>query len=226
MNTFEKIGMSIIVVSTLALSGCGGSGSSSSGGGSTTTGGGNGGVTSNSAIESQNIVPYTVTTTNSIAGKIYVSKYGVTGKLVANKKTYGQHEWMEMKFKSGVTSLTIVAATSHNIYDVTINGEHYTGTNDIDYKKGTEHIVGDSSKHGHVECTNTYQATLPEVWQDEASIEMPYLDTAALSSTDCPDWVNDDSDSNNEPTSMSVLSNYTLTDSDGDVTKYSEYSKI
>ena len=221
MNIYKKVGVSIVVASTLALSGCGGGGSSDSSSGGDTSGG----TTNNNNIETKNIVPYTVTISNSYAGKSYVSKYGAAGKIIADKTTYGANEYLKMKFKEGVASLTIVAATSQMIVNEVTDGEHVTGTTDIDYKKGTEHLVFDSSKHGHVDCTNTYQATLPEVWPDENSIEMPYLDYAALSSTTCPDWMNDDSNSNSEPTSMSTITNYTLTDSDGDISKYSEYSK-
>ena len=217
MHIYAKIGLSFIVVSALALSGCDGISDSSDGSSSDAS----------ASIESKNIVPYTVTVTNSYNGKTYISKAGATGKIKVEKSSYQGDEYIDFGLQDGVASVTFVDGTSTEYIDAVMSdGEKVTGRIDIDYKKGTEHIVGDSSVHGHVDCTNTYQSPLPIVWSsNEYYFELPNLVKNTMVSSTCPDWINDDSN-DEAPQSMKMLTNYILTDSDGDTTKYSNYMEI
>lgn len=184
-------------------------------------------TTSGGGSTTNNIVPYTQTSTQQLpTGDTFITKLGATGKVQAFTQTNGGQKFAQLKLIDSVTSLNIIAATStvtFKIYDDKAgNG---TSTSVADYKAGTEHIIEKTDKYGPADCINTYKPVLPYTMTNSNNIYGLNFGLSTLIKTTCPAWVNDHS-SVSVPKTLELTKNYTLTDSSNSITKISIYNKM
>ncbi len=149
------------------------------------------------------LVAYSASDSRVFNGKTYTRKIGADGdfKTVANT--------FDVEFDASVsTPYTITTLTRTEAVDITeASSEHILATVTYDFNAGTEHFKGTSSVNGTIDCVNTYMTPLPLLIS--FTDEIPeYFDDSTLSSTTCPNWINEDD--NSEPLSFTGVFNTTI----------------
>jgi len=123
----------------------------------------------------------------------------------------------EIKISQVVTTMTVDF--------VEADGEKVVATVINNLKEGTKTIKGNSSKDGDVNCVEKFDTsvTLPETVSDTNRIgNFVYFEHMEKTNTTCPDWIDDEDDS--EPKSAKFQMNSIITDENGKVSHYSTYS--
>ena len=154
----------------------------------------------------------------------YDVKYSADGDITVLCQQAGQYTYGEYQLVTGVNTLTIT--DMEKVEGFTINSVKANGTSvdTYNYKAGTIHHQVNATVNGKTEkydCTETYPSPLPITLTDTSSIE------------DLFDWYGDDNDrvkttcaasyyaedgTENDSLgkgTVSAITNYTLTDSDG-----------
>jgi hypothetical protein len=219
--------LSVSVVTLLALSfgGCGGGSSSSDGdtNGETSSGGTNDGGTSSGGTNNGGsssltpIIPFTCESTQEFGGTTYVFKLGANGSL-ACETTYGVPV---LTFANG-NGMDINQLVSVTKFTTSIGNGTYT----IDVQHGTETIVASSSEYGSANCVNTYDVPTPISVYEASDLQHFDISAYQLVRTTCPDWVNEDDETDDEEVSGSFAENVTVTETSGKVSKISSYTSF
>jgi len=180
-------------------------------------GGDSGGGSSNGGSTPSPLVSYTCEASSSYGGQAYTQKMGTSGNIVCNEQSYMDQSSIVASFADGINTMRVTQVIAENYFNTNSDNGTYT----VNLKEGTEHIVGNSSEHGSVDCVNTYDTSLPRDFYD--ANEILYFDISSYQrvSTTCPDWVNDDSQDTETPSSFTNQLNLTITEESGAVTKIS-----
>jgi hypothetical protein len=212
MKTLHKnLALFASAVLMVSLNGCG-----SSGGGS-----GDSGSASASVESISPITPYTVEVSSQRNGKTLTMKQGADGDFKVTKVSYEGVDYPILDFSDEVsTPYTVSSLVVEEAFSSTDSTGSYAGTVTSDYAAGTEHIVVTSSPHGTVDCVNEYTPILPISINDVNDLPDGF-DEETLSSTTCPEWVNDEASSDEEPSSMQAVKNQTINGSSHISTYYS-----
>ena len=210
-----------LLVGAISFSGCG---SDSNGDSDSSGGSGNGGDTSFSSLTP-------VTTKVVCDPKAFTSsegtydvKYSADGDVTVLCQQAGQYTYGEYQLVTGVNTLTITDLKK--VEGFTVNSVKAKGTSvdTYNYKAGTIHYQVNGTVKGKTEkydCTETYPSPLPITLTDTHSIEELFYwdgDKNNRITTTCPSSFYAEDGSENDSFgkgTVSTITNYTLTDSDG-----------
>ena len=149
-------------------------------------------------------------------GTIFDMKYAANGDITAECKSIAGMDYAEYKLKSGVNSLTVRQLQKVESYSGTMNGVTGSSTDIYDYKAGTIHHK-ENSTDGNYDCIETFVSPLPTTITDTASTDKLFSwEGNNRISTTCPtSYYDDNGDEENLNGSLSGITNYTVTDSNG-----------
>lgn len=204
-----------LLVGAISFSGCGSDSSS--------------GDTANNGTSSSSLTPITTKVvcdpkaiTNS-EGVIDL-KFAADGDITVMCKTAGQYTYGEYQLVTGVNTLTIVEMKKVEDFSVSTVKVKGKSVDTYNYKAGTiNHKINGivDGKTEKYDCTETYASPLPTTLTDVTSIENLfdwYGDDNNRIATTCPAsyYAEDGSEDDNlGKGTASIITNYTLTDSDG-----------
>ena len=182
--------------------------------------------TSDSSTSSSSLVTDQVTCDPDaqVSGNIsFDSKYLADGDISALCVTQNGYTYPEYNLRNGVTTLTVTQVLKDESTDIQTNEASMKGTVNYNYKAGT--IQYNGTENGTtINCTETYPSILPLTITNNIDIEN-ILDWDGdynnRISTTCPESWYDESDTDDDVDFDNIIgtgvmiSNYTITDSDG-----------
>ncbi len=165
---------------------------------------------------------YSCDETRELGGKTYTMKIGATNQL-STDCTYGQLTFADDDTNEIIISqYTKTTAVSGELHD----GITFKAVMDVNFEKGTEHTVGTSSEYGAFDCTTTYDVVLPITIYDADEANL-YIDDFQLTNSTCPDWLDDETEEEEEPKEMTMVENISITQAEtNEVSKISSYMSI
>jgi len=155
----------------------------------------------------------------------YDIKYSADGDITVMCRTSGQYTYGEYQLVTGVNTLTIADMKKVEEISATASKVKGKGIDTYNYKSGTIHHQLNAVVDGKTEkydCIETYPSPLPTTLTDTTSIENLFEwegDENDRTKTTCPASYYEESGSEDDDSfgkgTVSVITNYTLTDSDG-----------
>lgn len=221
MKKYQSMSLAALLVLSFSLTGCGDdsdSGDSDGGSSGVDTPIVAGDDSENGGVDAP-IVAYSCEESMSYGGQTVTLKLGANGNLTCDD-SYG---YIELAFANGVNEMVVSQITSTTSFD----SSYGSGSGTINYQEGTETIIGTDDEHGSVNCTNTYDIPLPLHIYDAEEFEYLSIYNYQRIDTDCPDWVNDDSDDYDDDIgSFTYSENITITETSGTVSEVSLYQSF
>ncbi len=164
---------------------------------------------------------YTCDNTQEFNGKTYTMKIGTTNQFSANCD-YGELTFTNETNEFSISQLT-KKTTVTTAYD---DGSTIYAVIDEDLEQKTQHIAGDSSEHGAFDCTNSYDIELPITIYSADEVDLS-IEDYQITNSNCPDWMDDEDLEDEEPKTMTMVTNITVTEEGSNETSIiSQYMSI